>query len=89
MGFYEKYQSVMIDLAGQPNLGLNTNDCSTLNQYYREGIKQLQTRTFELNCPIINEIPTSDFDTNNLTSLNIQQTATQPTILKDIFGEFC
>jgi len=70
----------------------NNTQYSLFMEKFNEVHQLLKTRIFELECPQAvtpQEIPALDFDSTNLSSLNIQQTATEPVVLKDSFGEFC
>jgi hypothetical protein len=62
---------------------------------YQKYLKALQNSIYHIftECVIpeavaLQEILTVNFDTASLTSLNIQETATEPTVLKDFFGGF-
>jgi hypothetical protein len=80
------------ELAKQYKPWENTAQYSLFMEEFHKTYQLLKTRIFELERPETvtpQEIPVSAFDITNLTSLNIQDTATEPIVLKDFFGEFC
>jgi hypothetical protein len=80
------------ELAKQYKPWKNSTQYSLFMEKFNKVYQLLKTRIFELECPQAitpQEIPTTAFDSTNLSSLNIQQTATAPIVLKDSFGEFC
>ncbi|MDR2719873.1 MAG: hypothetical protein LBC03_03605 [Nitrososphaerota archaeon] len=63
---------------------------------YQKYLKALQNSIYhmftEYTIPetfILQKIPAVTFDTASLISLNIQETATEPTVLKDFLESFC
>jgi len=88
MKLYNKYQSVLTKLAEQSKMGLNTTDLLILKKYFDEGLNQLHTRDFIISLDIPTATTEPHFDESRIYSLNLEEVESEPTVLKDNFGDF-